>query len=126
VLRTWRGEVLVAGTLVFGIVLPLLLHRFADVFRRPTTLTLAAAVLFGGLLLRYGIVTTPGEILRQGPAAAGAPAATDTTERVVNGDPSRVVGFSPEDGRLPGGGRGADPDNRPADLHPRSKAFKGD
>jgi formate-dependent nitrite reductase membrane component NrfD len=127
-LRTWHGEVLIVGTLVVGLLAPLAVHVVVGVSRRRAALALSALVLVGGLLLRYGIVTTPGELLRRGPAVVegAAPPEANPVSRLLNGDPSRVIGFSPEDGRPQGGGPGADPLNRPADLRPRSKAFTGD
>jgi formate-dependent nitrite reductase membrane component NrfD len=127
-LRTWHGEVLIVGTLLVGVLAPLALHLFAGVSGRRAALALTALVLVGGLLLRYGIVTTPGELLRRGPAVVEGTGAGEANpvSRVVNGDPSRVVGFSPEDGRPQGDGPGADPQNRPAELHPRSKVYGGD
>jgi formate-dependent nitrite reductase membrane component NrfD len=127
-LRTWQGEVLIVGTLLVGLLAPLAVHLLAGVSGRRAALALSGLVLVGGLLLRYGIVTTPGEILRRGPAVAGgaAPSEGNPVSRLINGNPSRPVGFSPEDGRPQGGGPGADPLNRPAELQPRSKVFNGD
>ncbi|HZY87223.1 MAG TPA: NrfD/PsrC family molybdoenzyme membrane anchor subunit [Gemmataceae bacterium] len=72
VLLTVRGCVLVFGTLVFAILVPLLLHARVG-HRRPWGVPVTAAcVLFGGLLLRYGAVTTPGELLARGPSAVAA------------------------------------------------------
>jgi formate-dependent nitrite reductase membrane component NrfD len=105
VLRTWRGEVLIVGTLLVGILAPLAVHRFAGVSGGREAMILSALVLAGGLILRYGIVTTPGELLRRGPDV--------------------VRGISPEDGRPQGSGPGADPGNRPSKLQPRSKVFQG-
>jgi formate-dependent nitrite reductase membrane component NrfD len=70
VLMTVRGNVLIFGTLTLGVLIPLLLH--VRIGRRlgwaiPTA---AASALVGGLLLRYGAVTTPGEMLRSGPTVA--------------------------------------------------------
>jgi formate-dependent nitrite reductase membrane component NrfD len=129
VLRTWHGLVLVAGTLVVGLLAPLAVHRFADVSGRRAALALSALVLAGGFLLRYGLVTTPGELLERGPAVvdgAAAAAQKNPVSRVVHGDPTQPVGFSPEDGRLQGDGPGADPGNRRPDFRPRSKVFNGD
>jgi formate-dependent nitrite reductase membrane component NrfD len=128
VLRTWHGEVLVVGTLLVGLLAPLAIHLSVGVSGRRGALALSALVLAGGLILRYGIVTTPGELLERGPAVVGVPPPRDAgpLSRFVNGDPSRRVGFSPEDGRPQGGGPGADPGNRPAELRPRSKVFTGD
>jgi formate-dependent nitrite reductase membrane component NrfD len=82
VLMTVRGNVLIFGTLMFGILLPLLMHgRFEP---QHTWAIPAAAVcaLLGGLLLRYGAVTTSGEMLRRGPEIA---------DRIAP-EPHRVVG----------------------------------
>jgi formate-dependent nitrite reductase membrane component NrfD len=101
VLQTVRGNVLVFGSLVVAVLVPLLLH--AHIARsRPWAIPAAAwCVLLGGLLLRYGAVTTPGELLRRGPSA--------------------LVSFAPEQGRKPGGGRGADIGNYGPGSRPRSK-----
>jgi hypothetical protein len=55
----------------------------------------AACVLLGGLLLRYGAVTTPGELLARGPTG--------------------VAAFGPELGRHHGE-PGADPGNHGPDI----------
>ncbi len=101
-LHSIHGIIFVVGTLL-GILVPLAIHlRLGRVVRRAEV---AAAVLAlaGGLLLRYGLLTTPPELLRDGPAA--------------------VIGFGPEDGRPRGGGPGADPGNQVGPIEPRSKAF---
>ncbi len=101
--HTTMGIIFVAGTLLLGILAPLAIHlRLGRVVRRAEV-TAAVLALAGGLLLRYGLLTTPPELLRDGPAA--------------------VVGFGPEDGRPRGGGPGADPGNRAGPIEPRSKAF---
>jgi formate-dependent nitrite reductase membrane component NrfD len=101
VLLTVRGNVLVFGTLAFGILTPLLLHALVGRRRRWGMPTAAAFALFGGLLLRYGVVATPGELLRSGPQA--------------------VAGLGPENTRR-AGQRGADPGNRrDAGVTPLSK-----
>ena len=88
------------GTLVLGILVPLLLHvRVGS--RQPWSVPAAAVcVLLGGLLLRYGMVTTPGEMLARGPGL--------------------VDRFAPEQGRRVGQS-GADIGNRGAAVEPRSK-----
>ena len=100
--RTALSEagVMVFGTLALGILAPLLLHGRIGL-RRPWGVPAAAVcVLVGGLLLRYGTVTTPGELLRTGPSA--------------------LVRFSPEQDRRVGQ-RGADIGNHGAVGTPRSK-----
>jgi formate-dependent nitrite reductase membrane component NrfD len=127
VLRTWHGDILIVGTLVVGLLAPLLLHQLADASVRRWALALSALVLAGGFLLRYGIVTTPAELLRRGTTVTeGVTAPDNPVSRVVNGDPGRPADFSPEDERHQGGGPGADPGNRAPDFRPRSKAFDGD
>jgi hypothetical protein len=88
VLMTIRGNVLIFGSLTFAVLIPLLMHgRFGQ---RHTWAMPAAAfcALFGGLLLRYGAVTTAGELLRRGPAVAehrhtGQPVADSSNRRVT-------------------------------------------
>jgi protein NrfD len=101
VLMTWHGEVMIFGTLAVGVVAPLLLHAMVG-HRRAWGLPVAAAcVLVGGLLLRYGAVTTAGELLARGPAVEAS--------------------FGPEEDRQPGR-PGADVDNRRGpDFLPQSK-----
>jgi protein NrfD len=100
VLQTVRGNVLVFGTLALGVVVPLLLHVRLGQRHRWCTPAAAACVLLGGFLLRYGAVSTPGELLRDGP--------------------SIVVRFAPEEGRKHGQ-PGADVGNHGASVRPRSK-----
>jgi formate-dependent nitrite reductase membrane component NrfD len=102
VLQTVRGNILVFGTLILAILVPLLLHARVGHHRPWGFPAAAGCVLLGGLLLRYGAVTTPKELLRRGPSAA--------------------VRFAPEEDRRPGQ-PGADPGNHgpPASVHPASK-----
>jgi formate-dependent nitrite reductase membrane component NrfD len=71
VLTTWQGWVLVAGTLIVGLLIPLLLH--VGSVDRATIASCFA--LIGGFLLRFGIVNTAPALLRIPPeqslAAAG-------------------------------------------------------
>jgi protein NrfD len=101
VLLTVRGNILVFGTLAVGILTPLLLHAMAG-RRRPWGIPAAAAfALVGGLLLRYGVIRTPAELLERGPTA--------------------VASFGPE-GTRRAGQPGADIHNRPGpDVRPTSK-----
>jgi formate-dependent nitrite reductase membrane component NrfD len=89
VLMTWRGRLLIFGTLLLSVLLPLLLH--AHVGRRRAWGVPAAALcaLLGGLMLRYGAVTTPGELLRRGPAVADSWA---PEEHRRSGEPGADVG----------------------------------
>jgi formate-dependent nitrite reductase membrane component NrfD len=104
-LEVWPGKVLVVGTLVLGLLLPLGLHLRLGMADLRGTVAASACVLVGGFLLRYAIVTTPPELLSRGP--------------------THLAGFSPEAGRPRGGGPGADPGNHPPDFQPRSKLFSG-
>jgi formate-dependent nitrite reductase membrane component NrfD len=72
VLLTVRGNVLIFGTLILAVLVPLLLHGRIGNRRRWAIPAAAVSALVGGLLLRYGAVTTPGELLRRGPAVADA------------------------------------------------------
>ncbi len=100
VLQTVRGQVLIFGSLVVAVLLPLLLHVRIGQRRRWALPAAAGCALLGGLLLRYGAVTTPGELLRRGP--------------------STLVSFAPEAGRRIGQS-GADIGNHPEVVRPRSK-----
>ncbi|HKB40852.1 MAG TPA: hypothetical protein VKD72_30780, partial [Gemmataceae bacterium] len=100
VLQTVRGNVLIFGTLIFAVLVPLLIHgRIGE--RRPWGLpATAVSVLIGGLIMRYGTVTTPGEILRRGPSVAAS--------------------YAPE-GHRHRGESGADIHNYGNTIRPRSK-----
>jgi hypothetical protein len=102
VLMAVHGLILVFGTLIFGILIPLLIHGRVG-HTRPWAIPAAAAfVLAGGLLLRYGAVELPGELLARGPAAMDR--------------------FAPEQSRQRGE-PGADPGNHgpPEEIQPRTK-----
>jgi formate-dependent nitrite reductase membrane component NrfD len=101
-LMTVHGNVMIFGTLILGILIPLLIHGRAGRDRPWAVPAAAVSVLVGGLLLRYGIVETPGELLERGPAA--------------------LVRFAPEEDRRRGE-PGADPGNHaPApEVQPRTK-----
>jgi formate-dependent nitrite reductase membrane component NrfD len=100
VLQTVRGNILVFGALLVAVLLPLLLHARVGHRRWWGVPGAAACALLGGLLLRYGAVTTPSELLRRGP--------------------STLVSFAPEEGRRVGE-RGADIGNPGEEVKPRSK-----
>jgi formate-dependent nitrite reductase membrane component NrfD len=102
-LNTVNGKIVVA-TILLGVVLPLAVHlRIGGGWGWSMPLA-AWLALVGGFFFRYGIVKTPPEILERGP--------------------SIMASFSPEDQRLRGGGRGADPNNRGEEIIPRSKLSK--
>jgi formate-dependent nitrite reductase membrane component NrfD len=118
---TQHGKLLLVGMPAVGLLLPLMIHLVGH--RRWGALAAAAVVvLFGGFLLRYAILGTPRELLQHGSTvlAGSASEGIGTPEKraVWGGD------ISPEDGRRPGAGAGADPGNRPAgDFRPDSKVF---
>jgi formate-dependent nitrite reductase membrane component NrfD len=101
VLKSPHGLVLVVGTLLFGLLAPLAVHLRLGVFARWGFTGAAILALLGGFVFRYGILTTPPALLAH--------------------HPPTVASFGPEDGRARGGGRGADPGNRPAEVHVPSK-----
>jgi formate-dependent nitrite reductase membrane component NrfD len=103
-LHSTMGIIFVAGTLLLGILAPLAIHLRLGGAVRKAEVTAALLALIGGLLLRSSLLTTPPELLRQGPAT--------------------VVGFGPEDGRKRGGGPGGDAGNQTGPIEPRSKAFR--
>jgi formate-dependent nitrite reductase membrane component NrfD len=119
--ETQHGKLLLAAMPAVGLLWPLLIHLVGH--RHRSALVLAAiVVLAGGFLLRYAILGTSRELLRQGsPVLAGS-----TAEEIgTPGKRAEWLGdLSPEDGRRPGEGTGADPGNRPAgDFQPASKVF---
>jgi len=101
VLHTWHGLLFIGGTFVLGLLLPLAIHLRLGVSALRPELAAALLALAGGFLLRYGLLTTPPELLRTAPAA--------------------LATFGPEDGRPRGGGAGADPGNRAGEVQPPSK-----
>jgi protein NrfD len=115
--HTVHGKLLVVGVLLIGLLLPLALHLGS--FRPSRTITAAALVLLGGLVLRYAVITAPPEMLEHAQEILA-----QLPEQPI-GTPGRpwLPGFSPEDGRQPGGGPGADPGNRRPGMEPRSKVF---
>ncbi len=140
VLRTWQGQVLVAGTAVLGLIVPLGIHYLAaqanegpararfrfglvkslPVPERRRSITVAVFALLGGFALRYALLATPPELLAQRSALPSV-----RSSEVV-GTPTgwgMLPRFSPEDGRMPST-PGADPSNKPAHLQPRSKVFQ--
>jgi formate-dependent nitrite reductase membrane component NrfD len=103
-LHTTKGIVLVAGTLLLGLLAPLAIHLRLGMKARRAELAAASLALLGGFLLRYGLVSIPPPLLGESSSA--------------------VARFGPEDGRLRGGGPGADPGNSAGPIQPRSKVFQ--
>lgn len=120
--ETMHGKVLILGTLVLGLGLPLVMHLLGWLshrMSRAAVLASAVCALLGGLLLRYGILTTPPELLAHRPAILA-----ETPEGPIGTPPNTWFRpASPEDGRQPEQ-RGADPDNRSPETRPQSKVFK--
>jgi protein NrfD len=115
VLATVHGIIFLGGTLVLGVAVPLALHALVGTRRGWGMPVSAACVLLGGLILRYGILTTPPELLARAPAVQ----ATAAADKDV-GSPDQW-GFGPEVNRNPGE-PGADINNRrDPDFQPRSK-----
>jgi formate-dependent nitrite reductase membrane component NrfD len=119
--RTAQGKLFVIGTAGLAVGIPLLLHLFGQRLWPRSMAVAAGCALVGGFILRYGLLTTPPELLRE-------PRRLVRTEQPVEG---RVRGggpqirISPEDGRERGGGSGADPGNKAeGQVHPRSKVFR--
>jgi protein NrfD len=105
-LSTPHGILFIVGTLVLGLLLPLAIHLRLGMSGRWSIIAASVFALVGGLLLRYGLLTTPPELLANGPA--------------------RMAGFGPEDHRQRGGGPGADPGNHGGEVTPRSRVFEND
>jgi formate-dependent nitrite reductase membrane component NrfD len=101
VISVANGMVFVFGTLLLGIAAPLLLHWRAATLGGHGLLLAAVLALLGGFLLRYGILTTAPTLLEHSNVAAAR--------------------FGPEDGRVRGGGAGADRGNRVGEINPPSK-----
>ena len=57
VLRTWEGWILVFGTLVAGLLMPLTLHLGLEEPAPPRVTAAACFALVGGFMLRFGIIS---------------------------------------------------------------------
>jgi formate-dependent nitrite reductase membrane component NrfD len=99
VLNTVRGNVLIFGTLTLAVLVPLLLHVMIGHHRWWGVPTAAVCVLVGGLVLRYGVVTTPGELLRRGPVATSS-FGPEGTRR--HGQPGADIGNRRAERGIPG------------------------
>ena len=124
VLHTWHGELIVVGTAVLGLLLPLVLHAPLGLHPQRRTVIAAVLSLVGGFVLRYAVLTSPSELLARGPEIHRR-YVVEGSEGIGTPGPVLLPGFSPEDGRPRGGGPGADPENKTANLEPRSKVFDG-
>jgi protein NrfD len=119
--HTLNGKILIAGTLILGLVVPLLIHLGGGLHRRPGLVMASISVLIGGFMLRYGIVNTAPELLTK-----------SSSELVEMTDRHPLEGiafpwrFSPEQGRIPGQSLGADPGNKAGAVVPRSKVAKSE
>jgi formate-dependent nitrite reductase membrane component NrfD len=103
VLQSWHGRLLVWGTLPIGLLIPLALRLRIGVESRRAEIAAAVLALVGGFILRFAILGTPPELLRESATARGV--------------------FGPEAKRPRGEGTGADMGNRPPGFQPRSKVF---
>jgi len=119
--HTFSGKILIAGTLLLGLVVPLLIHLGGGLHQRSGIVIASISVLIGGFFLRYGIVNTAPELL----AKSSQELVQMTVRPPVEGIafPWR---FSPEQGRVPGQSLGADPGNRVGAVVPRSKVIQGE
>jgi protein NrfD len=101
VLSVANGILFVFGTLIIGIVAPLVLQWRGAASGQHRFVSAAILALLGGFILRYGILTT--------------------TPRLLEHPGSVAVRLSPEDGRPRGGGPGADIGNHVGSVEPPSK-----
>jgi formate-dependent nitrite reductase membrane component NrfD len=65
--RTWEGMLLIIGTLVLGLLLPLALQLGLGGSAPWRDSAAAVLALVGGFILRYAIVMTPPDLLARGP-----------------------------------------------------------
>lgn len=70
-LATWEGCVLVFGTLIIGLLVPLWLHLGFDSANPQRVTAAAASALAGGFMLRFGIVRVAPALLKQFPYTTG-------------------------------------------------------
>jgi hypothetical protein len=123
VMQTWHGKLLVIGTLVLGLILPLILHVPFGSRGLASTASAAVLSLIGGFVLRYAMLTTPPELLARS-AELRAHYTVAGRQGFGTPGPALLPRFSPEDGRPRGGGPGAGPGNE-TNRQPRSKVFHG-
>lgn len=99
VLQSLNGKILLIGALGIGLIVPLAVHLRLGVAGRRAAATAALCVLIGGFLLRFAILTTPGELLARRSAISSANTALSDHERP------------------------AKPEQQPQNVRPRSKLF---
>jgi protein NrfD len=124
-LATSAGKILMIGTGLLGILLPLfLLSPFGKVVRQRTAMA-AVFVLIGGFAARYGLLKIAPEIVYTSEAVRARYAREFGSREPAPAWPNlpTQTRFSPEDGRTPGGGPGADVGNWSPAIQPRSKVF---
>jgi formate-dependent nitrite reductase membrane component NrfD len=119
--HTPQGKLFLAGTALLALAAPLVLHLLGRRLGYVGAMAAALCVLAGGFVLRYGLLTTAPELLREEPALVHEQGAVE--DRVRGGGPHFRI--SPEEGRERGGGGGADPGNKVnGEVEPRSKIFR--
>jgi protein NrfD len=121
VAQTRHGLLLVGGTLIVGLLAPLTLRLLSRPAASPGAVAAAVLALVGGFIMRYALVTTPPELLQRGPALVAG--ASLEAGPLAGGGAAMLPRFSPEEGRPPGGGPGADPGNYVGEPSPRSRVF---
>jgi formate-dependent nitrite reductase membrane component NrfD len=120
ILNTFHGKIFLAGTLAFGLVLPLLVHFIPSKVAAGKGVAAAALVLVGGFFLRYGILTTPPELLAEVPKIVSSADVSKEKTPIGTAGPVLLSHLSPEDGRKPPE-PGADSGNKLGEVQPRSK-----
>jgi formate-dependent nitrite reductase membrane component NrfD len=119
---TINGKVMIAGVLIFGIAVPILFHMTGGLSRRPGLVLASLSALLAGFMLRYGIVSTPREVM-----AKATPAELEKLEpKLATTSGKFPKKFSPEDGRMPGDTLSSYPVNKTGPVVPRSKVRKAE
>src|SRR5262249_42531536 len=113
-------KIFLAGTAAFGLVLPLLVHFIPSKAAAGKAVAAAALALVGGFFLRYGILTTPPELLVEPPKIASRAELSKEKTPIGTAGPVLFSRLSPEDGRKPPE-PGADLGNKLGEVQPRSK-----
>jgi len=119
---TTNGKIMILGMLVFGLTVPILFHITGGVTRKPGLVLASVSALLAGFMLRYGILSTPREVL-----ARATPAEVEKLEpNLTTAGTKFPKRFSPEDGRMPGDTLSSYPVNKTGSIIPRSKVRKGE